>query len=425
MSHVREGELHAYLDGALDRLGSEVADRVRLHLAACEDCQSRVEQERDLREEASALLDRAMPREIVAPPFEELLRRAAVGGESAGLPATVPPPGPGTNTRRFPAYKWAWAASLVLALGTGWAIGGGSLDFRDFQAQPLAESASSGDLRDEDRTEPEEFAVSSSEAPGEFADEDRNPAPSVVDALEADVGVRSPTALPSQARTPAAEGRAGSGSAQSSPPQAGVTASVEVREKVAESEDTAPSRNEAVARLADAPAPTRDDAPSGAPKRQTDEVATPRLEQAAGGFDETTLPRATDGQPLFLEGRPILAIVEDPRGGPAGVLQQLANGDSVMFVWSGDDAAEREVLRLDTPADAQAAATLGQALARRTRSADSLSAGATVSGFGRVEGWPTVVRLRRGLGLLTVYGTRDESELRALLEEAGLTPPGY
>ena len=56
MSHVREGELHAYLDGALDRLGTDVADRVRYHLAECEDCQSRIEQERELRERASALL---------------------------------------------------------------------------------------------------------------------------------------------------------------------------------------------------------------------------------------------------------------------------------------------------------------------------------------------------------------------------------
>lgn len=109
MSHVDEGTLHAYLDGALDSLPAAEADRVRSHLAACDVCQARLEEERAVRDEAAAILG-GVPLDLGdLPTFEETRARAR------GTPA---PAG-------FRMQKLAWAASMVLALGTGWMLRGG------------------------------------------------------------------------------------------------------------------------------------------------------------------------------------------------------------------------------------------------------------------------------------------------------------
>ena len=138
MSHIREGEIHAYLDGALERLGDARAAEVREHLAACEDCRRRLEEERLLRGEADRLLDLGAPVGLEMPPFEEMLRRAGAGpADQSGpgvreAPESVPPAGdtPSGSVRRFPLagpQRLAWAASLVLALGTGWVLRGTDL----------------------------------------------------------------------------------------------------------------------------------------------------------------------------------------------------------------------------------------------------------------------------------------------------------
>ena len=48
MSHVDEGALHAYLDGALDEYPAAEGRRVREHLDLCPECAERLEVERDL-----------------------------------------------------------------------------------------------------------------------------------------------------------------------------------------------------------------------------------------------------------------------------------------------------------------------------------------------------------------------------------------
>ena len=158
MSHVREGELHAYLDGALDRLGADRAAEVREHLSRCDDCRSRLEEERGLRAAADQLLDLGGPGPIEMPPFEEIRRRAAAGPAQAGAegPQALEPQTPAVSgpvadleagaddepvgggvvrddahqARRTlgRAQRWAWAASLVLALGTGWMLRGSGLE---------------------------------------------------------------------------------------------------------------------------------------------------------------------------------------------------------------------------------------------------------------------------------------------------------
>lgn len=105
MSHVDEGTLHAYLDGELPP--SERSD-VDAHLAQCVACTALLGEERALLERATALLGSSRPIERPAPPFQEV-RRA----------------------QRRPWYArrtFAWAASLVLAVGLGYYLRGTETD---------------------------------------------------------------------------------------------------------------------------------------------------------------------------------------------------------------------------------------------------------------------------------------------------------
>jgi hypothetical protein len=102
MSHVDDGTLHAYLDGELTPVES---GRLDAHLAACQACRGRLEEERALIERASKLLSLAIPPtpERAAPPLHEL---------------------------RQPRVMWrlrmplGWAATVLLAVGIGWFLRG-------------------------------------------------------------------------------------------------------------------------------------------------------------------------------------------------------------------------------------------------------------------------------------------------------------
>jgi len=110
MSHVDDGALHAFLDGALEALPPEEATRIRDHLAVCPSCAERLEEERSVREEASRILAGSTPALDGLPTFEELRAQAA---------ARKPLGGAQPWGRR---QKMAWAASVVLALGAGWML---------------------------------------------------------------------------------------------------------------------------------------------------------------------------------------------------------------------------------------------------------------------------------------------------------------
>lgn len=97
MSHVDEGTLHAYLDGELPSSERVVVDT---HLAQCATCRATLAEERALLERASALLGSARPIERPAPPFEQLRR-------------------PKRSLWRV-RTPFAWAASIMLALGIGY-----------------------------------------------------------------------------------------------------------------------------------------------------------------------------------------------------------------------------------------------------------------------------------------------------------------
>ncbi|MEQ9400255.1 MAG: zf-HC2 domain-containing protein [Longimicrobiales bacterium] len=111
MSHVDEGALHAYLDGALDAYPASEAAFVREHLEHCAACAARLDEARALRDRAASVLSLVEPGAVDMPPLEELRRRAAAGAGSVARPGRI------GRMRRM-----AWAASVVLALGTGWVL---------------------------------------------------------------------------------------------------------------------------------------------------------------------------------------------------------------------------------------------------------------------------------------------------------------
>ena len=112
MSHVDDGRLHAFLDGALPG-GAEARKEVEDHLRVCADCRALLEAARADREGAGEILSFLRPMEVEAPPLEELLaRRRKAPGSDTGSEDARRPPG-----ARFPL---AWAATVVLAIGSGW-----------------------------------------------------------------------------------------------------------------------------------------------------------------------------------------------------------------------------------------------------------------------------------------------------------------
>ena len=111
MRHVDEGDLHAWLDGALDQLGDGRAAEVREHLRSCASCREALVAEETLRARADQVLTLAVPRSIDAPPFETLVERAH---------ALQPPVAPAARSRLSRVTWMGWAASVVVALGAGW-----------------------------------------------------------------------------------------------------------------------------------------------------------------------------------------------------------------------------------------------------------------------------------------------------------------
>ena len=126
MSHVDEGALHAYLDGALDEFPMAEAERIRDHLDACAACAERLEAERAIRADAEAMLGMAAPM-VDMPSLEEL--RAHVKRTRPERPAAA-----------VRMVRMGWAASVVLALGAGWMLRGGQLEQAVIQQRDRLES---------------------------------------------------------------------------------------------------------------------------------------------------------------------------------------------------------------------------------------------------------------------------------------------
>ncbi len=111
--HVDEGELHTFLDQAMEVLEVRRAREVRAHLDACPVCRDRLAVEAAVRDRSVDLLAWDDPLTTVSlPTFDELRREAgATEGE------------PGAGRRGIPRGALAWAATVVLSLGVGWGVG--------------------------------------------------------------------------------------------------------------------------------------------------------------------------------------------------------------------------------------------------------------------------------------------------------------
>ncbi len=129
MSHVDEGTLHAYLDGAIP---PGERSQVDAHLAECPDCRERLAEARALIARADALLALALPVERSAPPLHELRRR------------------PLWWRVRWPI---AWAASVTLAVGIGW-MGRGRVAAKAFVASAERDTLPQTVAMEQSREEP-------------------------------------------------------------------------------------------------------------------------------------------------------------------------------------------------------------------------------------------------------------------------------
>jgi len=105
MSHVDDGQLHAYLDAELPQAE---AWRLEAHLGECPACRGRLEEQRALIARASELLALAAPPARDVPPL-------------SFRPGDAQPPPPARWPARLPL---AWAATVVLALAAGWYLRG-------------------------------------------------------------------------------------------------------------------------------------------------------------------------------------------------------------------------------------------------------------------------------------------------------------
>lgn len=118
MSHVAEGLLHAYLDGAVGPDEQLEWARAEAHLEVCDDCSRRLEQARELRAAATALLAGGAPATAPDRPEFASLRAVAAARRTSGE-AAGPDGSAGGRWWRTP-MRLAWAASLVMAVGAGW-----------------------------------------------------------------------------------------------------------------------------------------------------------------------------------------------------------------------------------------------------------------------------------------------------------------
>ena len=183
MSHLTDGQLHAYLDGSVEALGGATLVEARSHIAACDDCSARLEAARLVRDEAVSLLGTAAPSSFSPPPFEELERRAARVDPVRG-PVSEPPSGRSSVSERNAVGgrvfrrpgSLAWAASLTVALTAGWlargTVGSGTMADRsvDRVVAESLESPVAGEGGDDERGF-RSVVLHSTESPSELKDD--------------------------------------------------------------------------------------------------------------------------------------------------------------------------------------------------------------------------------------------------------------
>lgn len=310
MSHVDEGALHAYLDGALDALPGPEAERIRAHLAACGACALRLEEERAVRAEAQAILAGASPALGDLPSLEEL--RALADARRA--------PSAAGRLRQL-----GFAASLVLAVGAGWMLRGsqaprfegGPLDGGRVPAATDAAPAAREEALEEAVVQEsvEEPAAPARDPSGAGASavttptaqpEPTVPTPAVVEA-EAPV---APEALGNRAVAADAAAPAGTGALQDS---------LRFRLQVSPTSVEAKAAEAPAAAFQALPMRRADARPSDS-LRGSREAAS---RQAAGSAFAPAEPRPREELGLGVPGLPYLSVAWAPEGLPEGSVRVL------------------------------------------------------------------------------------------------------
>ncbi len=153
MSHLTDGQLHAFLDSSVEDLAESGPSDVRSHLEGCADCRARLEAARLVRDRAHSLLRVAAPPSLAPPPIQELAR--ARSDRPPGSRVFGPKP-----------ESLAWAATIAVALTAGW-LARGWID-----TETAGRFADAGT---EQLAEPPEIAPANEIAPvGAFAELDRD-----------------------------------------------------------------------------------------------------------------------------------------------------------------------------------------------------------------------------------------------------------
>ena len=108
MSHVNEGQIHAYLDRQLEFADQAARERFETHVAECSDCTVLLEEVRAIHTRATGMLGDSQPAVADMPSFEAVVTRAS---KRSARWATV------KKLNRTRAL--AWAASIVVAVTVG------------------------------------------------------------------------------------------------------------------------------------------------------------------------------------------------------------------------------------------------------------------------------------------------------------------
>lgn len=166
MQHLDDGRLQAWLDGAKAGLDAGERAAIEHHLAACADCAARLDELAGLDEAAKSILGGGGTDAVTPPPFEDVVARAGRLEQTRS-----------TYRRLRP---FAWAASVVLALGIGWGV--------NELSEPVSQTAPAGAEFGPQRgaaAASEEARAAESEALG-ARDESQAPAPTDADDLASD-----------------------------------------------------------------------------------------------------------------------------------------------------------------------------------------------------------------------------------------------
>lgn len=405
MSHISRGDLHAYLDGALGDYPEKEAAGIREHLSACSECARGLEEERELRRNASEILATSseVPADLI--PFEELVTLAGQPRQPAkpeGARASL-------SSRLRPLRL---AATIVISLGAGWLardLTGPATRVENRVAAEVARPLG-GSLRGEDETEVgrsvDQVDVQLKEEPtagAAFADTDEAPPES---ASPVSLARSQPELRLREARSSIVDQEQGQDQKQDQEQeQDRVTGARPARAEVAV-EDVAVERERSIV-----------DEPLASPSAPRENVAQARglasvLEQEGAGVRRSLGARdaLADGRsgagadvstPLLIPGIRVLDIRFAPQAGVPGVAvvvtQEMTGGQVVELRFvpvAGGGLENRD--------------GVAEVVSRDTNEAPSDAL---------PEGWNEVVRSVPG-GVATLRGPFAESELSRLLELA-------